>query len=240
MIRDKPVRFCDKLLPDQPINNLYYTGSERLYHEALYGLLTQASGVCSPFEEFDLELTDVVSVEEMASNPLMLRFLELLVRLSGARRVLEIGAFIGISTMTLARAMPSDGRVITIEKFDRFAEVCRKNFARNGLTDRIELHQGDARQVIPRLGGDPPFDLVFLDGDKERYADYFLAVEPLVRPGGLIVIDDIIFQGDALNEPPTTAKGSGVVRFMELASRKNDWLRCALPVSDGIMLMVKP
>jgi predicted O-methyltransferase YrrM len=175
----------------------------------------------------------------MASNPIQLRLLEFLVRLVSAKRILEIGAFIGLSAMTMARAMPAGGKLITIEKFDHFADICRKNFAAIGLQDRIEIVQGDAFDVLGKLQDQPLFDMAFIDGNKERYADYFLAVEKRVRPGGLILVDDILFHGDVLNEPPSTEKGAGVRAFLEVAATRKDFLRLALPFSNGIMLMLK-
>jgi caffeoyl-CoA O-methyltransferase len=130
--------------------------------------------------------------------------------------------------------------VISLEKFPVFAEICRRNFEQNDLQDRIDLHVGDAWELLRELRLDAPLDLAFIDGDKARYLDYFLAVEPLVRPGGLIVVDDVLFQGDVLNDTPQTEKGAGVRRFLDYAGEKLAWTRVALPFSDGIMLLVKP
>src|SRR6185436_17283891 len=97
---------------------------------------------------FELLLSDTASVEEMASNPVQLRLLELIVRLTGAKRAIEIGAFIGLSAMVMARAMPAGGKLFTIEKFAHFADICRRNVAVNGLSERIEVIEGDALEVI--------------------------------------------------------------------------------------------
>jgi caffeoyl-CoA O-methyltransferase len=228
----------DKLLPDQPLNNQYFRGQD--YHHALYDLIVRTGGLRPPTETFKLALSDKVSIEEMASNPVQLRFLELIVRLLGARRVIEIGAFIGLSAMTMARAMPPGGKLTTIEKFDHFADICRRNFAANGLADRIEVVQGDAFELIDNLPRDELFDLAFIDGNKERYAHYFEVLEPRVRSGGLILVDDVLFHGDVLNARPETEKGEGVKAFMELAARRSDYLRLTLPICNGLMLMQKP
>jgi caffeoyl-CoA O-methyltransferase len=227
----------DKLLPDQPLNNEYYGGDD--YHRTLYELIVWTSGLETPAKAFKLVLSNKVTIEEMASNPIQLQFLELIVRLTGAQRVIEIGAFIGLSAMSMARAMPAGGKLITIEKFDHFADICRRNFAANGLSDRIQLIQGDAFELIDRLPRDELFDLAFIDGNKERYARYFEALEPRVRPGGLILVDDVLFHGDALNPCPKTEKGGGVREFMELAARRTDYFRLVLPICNGLMLMQK-
>jgi caffeoyl-CoA O-methyltransferase len=228
----------DKLLPDQPLNNHYFHGQD--YHRALYDLIMRTGGLRPPTENFKIGLSDKVSIEEMASNPVQLRFLELIVRLLGARRIIEIGAFIGISAMTMARAMPPGGKLTTIEKFDHFADICQRNFVANGLADRIEVVQGDAFELIDKLPRDELFDLAFIDGNKERYAHYFEVLEPRVRSGGLILVDDILFHGDVLNPRPETEKGEGVKAFMELAAGRSDYLRLALPICNGLMLMQKP
>jgi caffeoyl-CoA O-methyltransferase len=234
----KALNLWDKLLPDQPLNNEYFAGSD--YPHALYDFIARSSGLKPATETFKLELSEKITVEEMASNPVQLRLLELIVRLVGAKRVIEIGAFIGLSAMTMARAMPPGGKLITIEKFDHFADICRRNFAANGLSDRIEVLQGDAFEIIDRLPQDAPFDLAFIDGNKERYAHYFEVLEPRVRPGGLILVDDVLFHGDALNSFPKTEKGEGVKAFMDLAASRDNYLRLALPICNGLMVMQKP
>lgn len=234
---NKTLTLTDKLLPDQPLNNEYYGGSD--YHRDLFDLIAGCSGLVSPAEAFTLVLSDKFTIEEMASNPVQLRLLELFVRLIGATRVIEIGAFIGLSAMTMARAMPAGGKLITIEKFDHFAGICRQNVAANGLTDRIDVLEGDALDVIGRLPRHEPFDLAFIDGNKERYADHFRLVEPYVRPGGLILVDDVFYHGDVLNETPKTAKGEGVKAFMRLAAGFSSGFRAVLPVCNGLMVIQK-
>src|SRR5438445_480702 len=140
--------------------------------QSLYDAICQASGIVSPHEEFALEYSNQFTVEEMASNPVSLRFFQFLVRVSGARRVLEIGAFIGLSAMAFARALPDGGEVVTIEKFDRFAAIARRNFEKNGLADKIRLIVGDASDILASLRSVPLFDIVFIDGNKECYRAY--------------------------------------------------------------------
>jgi predicted O-methyltransferase YrrM len=105
-------------------------------------------------------------------------------RLAGVRRVLEIGAFIGLLTMYFAQAAPADGEVVSIEKFDKFAKIARRNFELNGLASKIKLFDGDAFEVIVRLPRDQMFDLVFIDGNKERYKDYVIKTESLLAKNG--------------------------------------------------------
>lgn len=227
-------------MPPQPLNNEYFSGSSGDYYRLLFDLILRSSDVKLPTDDFDLELTEKFSLAEMASNPIGLRFLQMMVKLSRARRVIEIGAFIGLSAMSMARVLPKDGKVVSIEKFDYFAGICRRNFARNGLSDRIELLEGDAFEVIERLPKDELFDVAFIDGNKERYAHYLKALEPVLRPGGLAIIDDCLFHGDVLNATPKTEKGAGAKEALELAANLKGWLRLMLPISNGIMLLIKP
>jgi len=234
------ISICDKLLPSQPANNEHYAGAADAYYPLLLAAVLKASGTKLPVEEFDLEFSDKVSIEEMSSGPIGLRFLQMLVRLTGARRVLEIGTFIGLSAMAMARAMPEDGRVLTIEKFDQFAAIAQRNFARNGLAGKIRLLEGDAFEVIGGLPQDEMFDLIFIDGNKERYAEYFRRLEPKLRPGGLAVVDDCLFHGDVLNARPGTEKGAGVAVMLDVAAGLENWWRLAVPIGNGVLLMIKP
>jgi predicted O-methyltransferase YrrM len=227
----------DKLLPDQPLNNIYFRGSN--YHHTLYDLIARASGLRVPQETFKLFLSDKVTIEEMASNPVQLQLLDIIVRLLRPKRIIEIGAFIGLSAMTMARAMPEGGKLTTIEKFDHFADICRRNFAANGLADRITVVEGDAFAALDKLSKSELFDLAFIDGNKERYAHYFEALEPRVRSGGLILVDDVFFHGDVLNGEATTKKGEGCKRFMEIAAGRRNYTKLALPLCNGLMLMLK-
>lgn len=229
----------DKLLPDQPLNNDLYADAPSAYFPALFRAISEASGLRPPREDFLLEESDLRSLEEMASNPVNLRLFELLARLVGARRVLEIGSFVGLSAMTYARAVGEQGHVTTIEKFPHFAAIARRNFQANALADRIELLEGDACEVIGRLPADRSFDLIFIDGNKERYADYFRALEPRLNPRGLFVVDDVLFHGDALNSVCRTEKGNGTRAMLEQAAQAKDYLRLLLPVGNGILLLLK-
>jgi predicted O-methyltransferase YrrM len=231
------VKFWDKMLPDQPEHANLYKG-ESLMHE-LFDVVCRSSGIRDPHEEFKLVQSDMFTAEEMASNPIAMRFLQFLIRLSGARRVLEIGAFIGLSTMYFAKALPTDGEVLSIEKFDKFAAIARRNFELNGLDKKIKLFQGDAFDVIDRLPRDQLFDIVFIDGNKERYLDYAVKTEPLLARNGIMIVDDCFYHGDVFNEVPTDAKGVGTKAFMDYAAKCDDWLRIALPLSNGLFMMTR-
>lgn len=228
----------DKLLPNQAFNSDQYSGTAVL-EQALYETVLWASAIQTPKEHLHIEQSNLFSIEEMASNAVALGFITWLLRLMKARRVLEIGAFVGVSAMYFAKALPADGRVVTIEKFDHFAEIARRNFAANGLQDQIDLVDGDAHEVLPTLHDRGPFDFTFIDGNKERYAEYFQLVEPMMSANGVIAVDDAFFHGDALAKKPASEKGRGVRAMLELAAESKDWHRILLPLSNGLLLMVK-
>lgn len=152
--------------------------------------------------------------------------------------IIEVGAFIGVSALYFAEVLPVDGEMVTLEKFDHFAAIARRNFAANGLANRITLLQGDALELIPRLPRDHPFDLAFIDGKKESYPELFEMLEPLIRPGGIVVVDDILFHSDVLNEPPRTDKGGGARRMLDLAATLANWPRTLVPISNGVLLLL--
>jgi predicted O-methyltransferase YrrM len=129
--------------------------------------------------------------------------------------------------------------VVSIEKFDEFAAIARRNFAANGLSDRIRLLEGDAIDVMRGLPPGELFDLIFIDGNKERYTDYFLMAEALLSPRGIIIVDDCFFHGDAVNAIPSNPKGQGVRDFLDCVAGRSDYLRIALPVANGMMLLTR-
>ncbi len=228
------------MLPVQPAYSDHYSGRAGGLEQSLFETIAWASGFRPPVEEFDLVLSKRFTLEEMGSNPIALRFLEMLIAISGAKRVLEIGSFVGVSSMCLARALPPGGKVVTIEKFDEFAAIAKENFKRNGFEDKIELIVGDALEEAAKVRRLTKFDLIFVDGNKEHYDDYFRMLEPALSPGGLMVVDDCFFHGDALNKLPGTEKGRGVRKLLETVSQRGDLQRLALPISNGLLIIWKP
>ncbi len=128
------------------------------------------------------------------------KLLHLLARIAGARRVLEIGTLGGYSTIWLARALPADGRVVTIEAEERNAGIARENVDRAGVGDRIEIRIGRAEDVLPTLVGEEPFDLVFIDADKESNTIYLDWAARLGHPGTVVVVDNV-GRGGAVADP---------------------------------------
>ena len=163
--------------------------------------------------------------------------LALLVRLTGARRVLEIGTFTGYSALCLAEALPRNGRLITCEIKPRHAEIAQSFFNRSPHRRKIRLCLGPALETLPSLSRAMKFDFVFLDADKENYVNYFEAVLPRLRPGGLIVADNVLWSGRVL--APKKKTDRAVDRFNQHV-RRDSRVECVmLSVRDGVSLIRK-
>lgn len=142
------------------------------------------------------------------------QMLALLVQMTAARRILEIGTLGGYSTIRMARALPADGTVVTIEADERHAAVARQNFERADLRARIDLRVGRALDVLPTLTG--PFDLIFIDADKPDNPDYICWALDLSRPGTVIIGDNVVRGGAVADPNSTDPKVRGVRRFLDI------------------------
>jgi predicted O-methyltransferase YrrM len=146
------------------------------------------------------------------------KLLHLIARMLGARRILEIGTLGGYSTIWLGRALPPDGRLVTLEIDATAANVARRNLARAGLTDRVDLMLGAAADSLHTLAtvGAEPFDLVFIDADKASSDRYFLAALDLSHTGTIIVVDNVVRDGAVADAASTDPDILGIRRLMEL------------------------
>lgn len=232
-------QFHDKILPTQLLLSNFYSGPRSKLIPDIHATIMDCCAILPPLKQFKLTISPKVSIEDMASNPIMLRLLEFIVRLKQPKKIMEIGTFIGLSAMNMASALPENGKLFTIEKFDHFAEIAQSNFNRNGFKNKIRLIQGDAFEKFPELAKHKPFDMIFIDGNKERYADYFLMADKLLAPNGLIIIDDSFFHGDALNKKPLTEKGRGVRKALLAAKKAKNYRKLLLPISNGFFMLIK-
>ena len=145
------------------------------------------------------------------------RLLQVLVAVSGAERVLEIGTLGGYSTLWLARALPEGGQLLSLEFNPHHADVARANLASAGVEDRVDIRVGDARVTLAALmdGDTAPFDLAFIDADKESYPEYLEAIVSLARPGTLIVADNVVRGGAIIDRHRDDEILEGIRRFNE-------------------------
>ena len=149
------------------------------------------------------------------------KLLNLLARIQGATKILEIGTLGGYSTIWLGRALPAGGGLVTLEFEPRHAEVARQNISRAGLSDKVEVRVGPAVESLARLVEEDagPFDLVFIDADKPNTSQYFEWALKLTRPGSVIIVDNVVRNG-AVVDPGGDSNTDGVRRFQEVLARE--------------------
>ena len=150
------------------------------------------------------------------------KLIHLLARMAGARKALEIGTLGGYSTIWLARALPDDGRLITLEVSSRHAEIARRNVARAGLESKVDIRTGAALTTLPKLEAERlgPFDFVFVDADKTNNAAYLEWALRLSRPGTVIVVDNVVREGGVVEAASRDPDVVGVRRMFELMARE--------------------
>jgi len=161
------------------------------------------------------------------------KFLHLLARISGARRVLEIGTLGAYSTIWMARGIPDDGRIVTIEAEPVNAGVARANVDRAGVGDKVEIRIGRAADVLPTLEGTDPFDLVFIDADKESNTIYLDWAARLGRPGTVVVLDNIGRGGEVANPATERSDVIGTQRGLEMLARDPRFDATAIQTLDA-------
>ena len=168
-------------------------------------------------------------------SPAQGKLLYLLARMSGARRILEIGTLGGYSTIWLARAVPAGGQVVTLEAMANHVEVARANFARAGLADRIDLRLGNALDSLPVIAAEAggPFDLVFLDADKQNNPAYLAWALKMAKPGTVIIADNVVREGEIIDAASTDGSIKGVRRFFDMLAEEPRLTATAIQTVGG-------
>lgn len=163
-------------------------------------------------------------IPQISISPNQGKFLHLLARLCKAKKILEVGTLGGYSTIWMTRALPTDGKMITLEIEEKHAKVARQNFDRCGLTSKIDIRLGKAIELMPLLEqeGAGPFDMIFIDADKPPYTEYFQWALKLSRPGTLIIADNVIREGKVLSDESPDEMVVGVKRFNTFLAQCNE------------------
>ena len=178
----------------------------------------------------------------MLSGPVQGRFLKMIVEMCGARRVLELGSFTGYSGICLASGLPEDGHLDTLEINDELEDLILEGFSRAGLRERISLHIGDCLEMLKRFReeGREPYDLVFIDANKRDYPEYYELVFDLVRPGGWILADNVLWDGKvALDPMPQDRQTLGIDNFNRRVASDPRVESVIIPIRDGLNLIRK-
>jgi caffeoyl-CoA O-methyltransferase len=155
----------------------------------------------------------------------------------GARRVIEIGTFTGYSGLSMAEALPDEGELITCDIDPHATRIAREFFDKSPHGKKITIRLGDALETLRGLPSSQPFDLAFIDADKERYVDYYDALVPLIRPNGLIVADNTLWSGKVVD--PQDASTRAIVAFNARVTADPRVENVLLSVRDGVMLARK-
>ncbi len=175
---------------------------------------------------------------QMLSGHLQGAFLQMISHMIKPARILEIGTFTGYSAICLAQGLRPGGKLITIDCNPEMEDFAKPYFKEAGLEDKIEMHVGDAAEIIQSLTG--PFDLVFIDADKESYVRYFELVYPLVPPGGYILADNTLWYGRVIRPgADSNRETAGIVKYNTFVKEHSGIDHVLLPLRDGIMIARK-
>ena len=166
-------------------------------------------------------------------------FMTLLVRLLGARRVIEVGTFTGYSSIALARGLPPDGRLLCCDVNEEWTAIARHYWERAGVADRIELRLGPALDTLRALPADEPVDLAFLDADKGNYINYYEELLPRLRPNGLLLADNVLAGGRAADPSADDGMATAIRAFNEHVRADDRVEVVMLPIADGLSLIRK-
>ena len=201
-------------------------------------LREHSSVPCSTLEWIEKQTNIRTNYPHMLSGSVQGEFLKMLVELTGSTTILEIGAFTGYSTCCLALGLPENGHIDTLEINDELEDLIRSGWERAGVSSKIELHIGDALNTLKTLSG--PYDLVFIDANKREYPEYYELVLPLVRPGGLIVADDVLWDGKVYETSPSgDSQTQNLIKFNNFVVADPRVEVVMLPLRDGISLIRK-
>jgi caffeoyl-CoA O-methyltransferase len=171
---------------------------------------------------------------QMQIAPEQAPVLTLLARISGARHAVEVGTFTGLSSIAIARGLPADGSLICCDVSEKFTSVARRYWERAGLSDRIELRLGPAADTLRAMPAEPHIDFAFIDADKTGYPVYWAELVPRMRPGGVILVDNVLRHGRVIE--PANDDDRAIVAFNEevMADERVD--AALLPIGDGLTL----
>jgi predicted O-methyltransferase YrrM len=185
----------------------------------------------------------------MLSGAIQGQLLRMLVQMTGAKRILELGTFTGYSAICLASALPEDGHLDTLELNDELEDLILGGFEKAGVEDKIDLLIGDCKETLlqlreklglPDASADMLYDIVYIDANKREYCEYYELVFDMIRPGGLILADNVIWDGKVCQDPlPQDKQTLSIVRFNDMVSADPRVESVILPLRDGLNVIRK-
>lgn len=207
-------------------------------HNYLLGNSLRESAVCRRLREE----TNTLSVGTMQVSPEQGQFMALLVELTGTRKAVEVGTFTGYSALCVAQALPEDGTLVCCDVSEEWTRVGRKHWKQAGVSDRVDLRIGpaiDTLKAIRDAGEEGTFDFGFIDADKTSYRSYYEHMLALLRKGGLLLIDNVLW-GGSVADPDKTDEDTEAIRALNAFLHRDDRVSLSmLPVGDGLTLALR-
>jgi predicted O-methyltransferase YrrM len=196
---------------------------------------------CEPesdlLKAIDRETNLKVSMPRMLSGHYQGRVLSMLSKMNQPKRILEIGTYTGYATLCLAEGLTENGRIHTVDINAELEDMVRANFSRSPFKEKIIYHQGDATKIIPELN--EIFDMVFIDADKKNNGAYYNLLIDKLRPGGIIIVDNVLWSGKVLTEKKVDQNTAIITNFNNMMSRDQRVEKLILPIRDGLFIIRK-
>lgn len=175
------------------------------------------------------------------SQPESIRFVEVLLKIARAEKVLELGTAIGYSAIRMTNACGAD--IVTVELSDEMADVAEKNFEIAGVSEKVTLLRGDAREVVANMPGEEIFDVIFIDAAKGQYMEFFSHCERLLKKGGILISDNVLYKGMTATDELVVRRKITIVRrlrsYLEMLKANKNFSTALLPIGDGVALSFK-
>ena len=176
----------------------------------------------------------------MLSGAIQGELMRIIVQATGAKRILELGTFTGYSAICLASTLPEDGHLDTLELNDELEDLILEGFERAGVADKISLHIGDCKETLSGMQPEIPYDIVYIDANKREYCEYYDLLFDMVRPGGLILADNVLWDGKVCQDPlPQDKQTLGIARFNDMVSADPRVESVIIPLRDGLNIIRK-
>lgn len=210
--------------------------------EKIYKYIEEHASVPSEALEWVVKQTHLrTNHARMLSGSVQGQFLRMLTQISDARTILELGTFTGFSAICIASALPENGHLDTLELNDELEDVILEGFEKAGLSEKISLHIGDCKETVQRLKDEGrQYDIVYIDANKREYCEYYDLVFDMVRSGGLILADNVIWDGKVCQDPlPQDKQTLSIARFNDMVSEDRRVESVILPLRDGLIVIRK-
>lgn len=212
--------------------------------EKIYKYIEDHASVPSEALEWVVKQTHIrTNHARMLSGAAQGQLMRMIAQMCGAKRILELGTFTGYSAICLASALPEDGHLDTLELNDELEDLILEGFEKAGLENKISLHIGDCKETLRRISSeikDDLYDIVYIDANKREYCEYYDLVFDMVRSGGLILADNVIWDGKVCQDPlPQDKQTLSIVRFNDMVSKDRRVESVILPIRDGLNVIRK-